>query len=80
LGASLALPQIEKLIIIMPIYIIRPKISLISQYLDLINRKLTSESRQRQTQEVEAVYQENSDYQSLIQTVKIETLKVLFFS
>lgn len=52
---------------IMPIYIIRPKISLITQSLDLIDRKLTSESRQRQTQEVEAVYQENPDYQSLIQ-------------
>lgn len=51
----------------MPIYIIRPKISLISQSLDLIDRKLTNESRQRQTQEVEAVYQENADYQSLIQ-------------
>ncbi|MDJ0598307.1 MAG: S8/S53 family peptidase [Crocosphaera sp.] len=51
----------------MPIYIIRPKANLVSQSLSLVSRKFTLESRRQQTQEVQAVYQEDASYKTLIQ-------------
>ncbi|MGK7938597.1 MAG: S8 family serine peptidase [Crocosphaera sp.] len=51
----------------MPIYIIRPKANLVSQSLSLASRKFTLESRQKQIKEVEAVYQEDTTYKTLIQ-------------
>lgn len=54
----------------MPLYIIRSKTSLISQSLSLIDRKFTSESREEQAQEVEEIYQQAPEYQTLIEWAK----------
>lgn len=49
----------------MTIYIIRPKAKLVAQSLSLGSRTLTPESRRKQTQQVEAIYREDSSYQTL---------------
>lgn len=59
----------------MPIYIIRPKKNIVTQSLSLINRKFTLECRQKQTQEVIDVYQNDPIYQEMIHWAKHEGQK-----
>lgn len=54
----------------MDIYIIRPKANLVANSLSTIDRRLTSDRRKQQTEEVEAIYQEDSQYQNLIDWAK----------